>query len=110
MSKTSPTADLRKMSDSDLQRELTTRRLTLAGLAIGVRMNKEKDTALCRKERRSIARILTILRERRTKNLKENAASPTMRARPTETATASRDDSTAPSPRKGGKARSSSAS
>ncbi|MBI3619395.1 50S ribosomal protein L29 [Candidatus Peregrinibacteria bacterium] len=61
MSTTLTTSDLRNMQKEDLVREIRSHRMTLRKMRLGIRMKKEKDTAKYRSEKRTLARMLTIL-------------------------------------------------
>jgi ribosomal protein L29 len=64
MATTLTTTELRAMSAQDLRRELQEHRQRAAKLRMDVEMKKEKDSAKCRRERRAVARIQTILDEK----------------------------------------------
>jgi ribosomal protein L29 len=57
--------ELRAMQIADLERELAETTLSAQKLRLGLAMQKEKDSAKYRRERRHRARLLTILREKR---------------------------------------------
>lgn len=82
------TAEIRKMPAKELLREAEERKLTIAKLDITIKMGKEKDTSKLRKERRTLARILTVLGQG-VPALKETASSATVSA-PSRTTTAKR--------------------
>ena len=58
--------EMRQLPQGELVREIQKRRLDLAKIRVTIHLQKEKDTAKLRKERRIIARLQTVLRERRT--------------------------------------------
>lgn len=58
-------AKLKKMEYSELEEELKKRRTELAETVFNVRVGKEKDYAQIKLERKNIARILVLLRERK---------------------------------------------
>lgn len=61
MAKTVTTAELRKMSPADLQKEITEKRAETAKMKMAVMARSEKDTAKFRREKKEIARMMTIL-------------------------------------------------
>lgn len=61
----SPLADLRKMPLADLRKEAAAQSAAVAKLTLAIREGKEKNTATRRNERRLLARMLTVLAERR---------------------------------------------
>mgnify|MGYP001614510707 CR=1 FL=1 len=56
--------ELRKLSREELEREIEQRRLDIAKMRLMIRLQKEKDTARLRRERRTLARISMVLQER----------------------------------------------
>lgn len=79
MAKTATTAELRKMSAADLRKEIADKRAEVAKLRMTVALGAEKDTAKFRREKKEIARMLTILGE------VESAATPLKTASKTST-------------------------
>ena len=80
------TTEIRKMTDADLLQEAATRRGAIAKLKIHVRLGKEKDTAQVKRERRMLARILTIIGQKAAEKpasgeLKQQAKTSTLPAR-----------------------------
>ncbi len=74
-------AELRRMTPSELRKELSVKRAEAAKMRIGLTMQKEKNSALYRRIRREIAQILFILSEMERgatapKSAKEQAESP----------------------------------
>lgn len=63
MPKTASTTELRKMSAADLQKEISAQRGTVAKLRIGVETRSHKDTAQYRREKKALARLLTVLNQ-----------------------------------------------
>lgn len=57
------------MQVKDLLKEIDEKRLAVAKMAMGVRMQSEKDTAKYRREKRELARMLTILGEKKASDL-----------------------------------------
>ncbi|MDD4319141.1 MAG: hypothetical protein PHW10_02355 [Candidatus Peribacteraceae bacterium] len=51
--------ELTAMSLEDLRKEIREQRLSVERMHIGIRMNKEKDSAKYRREKRALARMLT---------------------------------------------------
>lgn len=81
--------ELRNMNASDLQKDLHTQRSLLAKLALGIQMQKEKDTAKYRREKKVLARMMTALGEKmqktqtmQTMEKKSPSASPKSSASP----------------------------
>lgn len=76
---TSPSSmtELRKMHIDDLQREAYSKRMIIAKIGIGIAMRQEKDTALLRREKKELARLLTILREKSVLGSRTNASAST---------------------------------
>lgn len=63
MAKHTSTAELRKMSAADLQKEIAEKRNTVAKKKINIALRSEKDTAAYNREKKEIARMLTVLNE-----------------------------------------------
>lgn len=89
------TTELRKMSVADLRKEVSEKRAEVAKLHIGVQMKTEKDTAKFAREKKHLARLLTILVEKESgeesaKTLKSSQKTSTVPASDTETKPASR--------------------
>jgi len=59
MPKTSATGELKAMQMPDLVREMKAQALLLEQLRLGVKLQKEKDTAKLRRERRKFAQMKT---------------------------------------------------
>jgi ribosomal protein L29 len=57
--------ELRKMSEEDLLREIMAKRAIIGKLHMGVTIQNEKNTARYRQERKELARMLTVLNEKR---------------------------------------------
>jgi ribosomal protein L29 len=57
-------AELRNMQAADLQKELHSKQMTVAKMRLGLELRSEKDSALYRREKREIARIMTVLTEK----------------------------------------------
>lgn len=64
MSTKRATDEFRKLSREELEREAYQRRLNIAKMRLAIHLQKEKDTACLRRERRTLARISMVLRER----------------------------------------------
>ena len=64
MATTLTTKELRNMTREDLLKDLTAQRGLVARLNMGIRLQKEKDTAKYRREKRALARMMTILTEK----------------------------------------------
>ena len=54
-------AELRKMQVKDLRREVREQRTLVAKLRMTVRMEKEKDSAKYKREKRQLSRMLTVM-------------------------------------------------
>lgn len=76
MSKTASSTELRKMSASDLRKELAEKRLEVAKMRMSVNQRSEKDTAKYRREKKHIARLLTVISQ------VEDGAGKTLKAAP----------------------------
>lgn len=68
------------MQAKDLLKEIDNKRLTVAKLGMTVRMQSEKDTAKYRREKKDLARMLTILGEKKVMELKEEPKNATVPA------------------------------
>jgi len=67
--------ELLNMSVDDVRRDVREQRATVAKLSMGIRMGKEKNSALYKREKRQIARMLTVLTQKR-----RSISSPTTKA------------------------------
>lgn len=56
--------EVRKLSREELEREIRQRSLDIAKMRLAIHLQKEKDTARLRKERRVFARLSMALHER----------------------------------------------
>jgi ribosomal protein L29 len=56
--------ELRNMQTADLQKEVAEKRLTVAKMRMGLELRSEKDSAMYRREKKELARILTVLGEK----------------------------------------------
>lgn len=56
--------ELRTLSREELEREMKEKRFSVAKIRIAIRLQKEKDTARLRKERRTLARLSMVFKER----------------------------------------------
>jgi ribosomal protein L29 len=56
--------ELRNMQHADLRKEVQEKQMTIAKMRLGLTMRSEKDSALYRRERKELARILTVLQEK----------------------------------------------
>ena len=65
MSVTTSIDELRSMQSSDLLRERKVIQAEVAGMRMGLQLKKEKDSARYRRERRALARIETVLSEKK---------------------------------------------
>jgi len=57
--------EFRNMQMDDLMRELKEQNILVAKLRLGIKMNKEKDSAKYRREKHQIALIQTVLTEKK---------------------------------------------
>jgi ribosomal protein L29 len=57
-------AELRNMQPADLHKEAQGKRMSIAKMRLGLEMRSEKDSALYRRERKELARMLTVLSEK----------------------------------------------
>lgn len=64
MSSSTTITELRTMQVSDLRKEIRTQRTEVQKMRIQITMNTEKDTAKYRREKRQLARMLTVLTEK----------------------------------------------
>jgi ribosomal protein L29 len=79
MSKISTSAELRKMNQDDLRKEISEKRLEVAKQKMGLELRSEKDTAKYRREKRHIARLLTI--ENESKKVSEKSTKSALKAK-----------------------------
>ncbi len=78
--KKTPAKDLRNLSATDLESEVRTLRREISALRMGIALRSEKDTAKLSRDRRQLARLLTILKEKQQKPLKKAASAATVPA------------------------------
>jgi ribosomal protein L29 len=60
------TTELRNMQMDDLRKEITAKRMTVAKMHIDIEMRSEKDSARFLREKKELARMLTIETEPQT--------------------------------------------
>ena len=60
------TAEFRNMQPEDLQREVKEKRQIVAKMRLGLEMRSEKDSAQYKRERKELAKMLTVLHEKQT--------------------------------------------
>ncbi len=89
-------AELLGMQADDLRRELRAQETLVRKLRIGISLNKEKDTAKYRREKKTLARMHTAATQKQASALKHAQHSPTVPARRSSSATAGRK----PAPKK----------
>ena len=65
MTKVVSTTELRQMQGTELQREVLQKRAAIAKMSLGLAMRSEKDSAAYRRHRKELARLLTILSEKK---------------------------------------------
>jgi ribosomal protein L29 len=63
MAKRITSTELRKMSAQDLRDDIRMTKVSIATLHIRVRLQKEKDTAKYKREKKNLARMQTVLSE-----------------------------------------------
>lgn len=63
MSTHASAAELRKMQADELRKESERRRLDVAKMRLSIGMQSQKDTARFRRDKRELARMLTVLAE-----------------------------------------------
>lgn len=82
MASTLSLTDLRKMQIADLEKDLREKRLAAAKLRIDIGMMSQKDTSRSKKEKKEIARILTVINEKKAEGmtLKTEEKTATVRA------------------------------
>ena len=66
--------ELRNMQVADLRRDVACQRELMAKLSLGIKLQKEKGTAKLKRERKSLARMMTALNER-NETMKRNETS-----------------------------------
>ena len=64
MSSLTTTTELRTMSLEDLRREIRAHQTLTQKMRLQITMNTEKDTARYRREKRQLARMMTVLTEK----------------------------------------------
>ncbi len=72
--------ELRKMQLPDLEREVTSKRMEIAKVRIGIEMRQEKDTAKLKRDRRDLARLLTVIHEKSLNVSQKSATVPSTRS------------------------------
>lgn len=65
------TTELRNMQEKDLQGEIMSQKALVAKLKMGIQLQKEKDSAKYQREKKTLARMETVLSE---KNGSKNSA------------------------------------
>lgn len=80
--KTAAAKDMRKMSVSDLESEAATLRSEIGKIRMGLAMRSEQDTAKFKRTKKNLARVLTVLGEKKGEDaaLKKKSSSATMHA------------------------------
>ena len=69
MAKKSSTTELRAMSLKDLLKEIRDQRVTVAKLKMGVKLQKEKNTAKFQQAKKHLARLETVYGEKQAEQL-----------------------------------------
>jgi ribosomal protein L29 len=82
MASTLSIIDLRKMQVSDLEKDLQEKKLAVAKTRLDIGMMSQKDTAIYKKEKKDIARMLTVINEKKGEGmtLKTEEKTATVRA------------------------------
>ena len=62
--------ELRNMPVSDLRKEVMNQRNIVAKMHLGIEMSKEKDTARYQREKKQLARMLTVLKAKEAEGKK----------------------------------------
>ena len=73
------TTELRNMQEKDLWGEIVTQKSLVAKMKIGIELQKEKDTAKYRREKKTLSRMMTVLSEKNQKSQqsqKEHSSAP----------------------------------
>ena len=73
MSSSITITELRSMSLPDLLREIRSQRSSVRKMRLQITMNTEKDTARYRREKKALARMLTVLTTKGKEPLKDSA-------------------------------------
>ncbi len=63
--------ELRNMQLPDLEKEIQQKRMSLAKMRLGLEMRSFKDSAVYRRDRKELARLLTILGEKHVAGAKD---------------------------------------
>lgn len=82
MASTLSLTDLRKMHVSDLEKDLQEKKLALAKIRLDIGMMSQKDTSQYKKGKKEVARILTVINEKKGEGmtLKTDEKTATVRA------------------------------
>lgn len=81
MSKLASTIELRAMQKADLLKEIAEQRDSVAKLRMQIELKSEKDTAKHRRQKRYLARLLTVAGESKESALQPSAKTPRVPAR-----------------------------
>ena len=75
------------MPVGDLRKEVRAQRNVIAKMHLGIEMSKEKDTAKYQREKKQLARMLTVLKSKENEELKtkESAEKPAPKEKSTST-------------------------
>lgn len=78
MASTTSAPEMRKMQMSDLLKEISDLRGSIAKMSMGLALRSEKNSAEFRRQKRSLARLLTIVAEKNTQEpaMEKKASSP----------------------------------
>lgn len=75
--------ELRNMQMEELRKEVTAKRMLISKMHLDVQLNSEKDTARFRREKKELARLLTVIAEKEKadgKDLKNSEKTSTVSA------------------------------
>ena len=82
MSSTTTITELRAMSVSDLHKEIRAHQTEVQKMRLQITMNTEKDTAKYRREKRQLARMMTVLTEKQKATKGTEATKETLKQKP----------------------------
>ena len=71
--KQSNTAEFAKLSVAELHKEATASRGTIAKLRLSLRLQKEKDSAKYQREKKKLARMLTVINQKKAEESLQQA-------------------------------------
>lgn len=80
MTPKSAITELLKMNVDDLRREAKTKRASIAKKRLGLELKKDKDSGAYRREKKELARILTVANQKKAEALQKKPSSPKVSA------------------------------